>query len=60
MESVNLDNCDISCDERRKKFDISAIHCTKTMSQISKLRSKSLLFDIVIKSDGKSFQVSCK
>lgn len=51
--------CDVDIiDDRRKVFDISHIHCLKTMSEISRLRSKSLLFDVVIKSDGKSFQVN--
>lgn len=51
-------NCDVDIiDDRRKVFDISHVHCLKTMSEISRLRSKSLLFDVVIKSDGKSFQV---
>lgn len=51
-------NCDLSCDDRKKVFDISHIHCLKTMSEISKLRSKSLLFDVVILSDGRKFQVN--
>lgn len=57
MENVTSDNCDFSYDDRKKTFDISHLHCLKTMSEISKLRSKSLLFDVVIKSDGRSFQV---
>lgn len=51
-------NCDLSSDDRRKVFDISHVHFTRTMSEISKLRSRSLLFDVVIRSDGRTFQVS--
>lgn len=61
MENSKVEKCDTSCDvmdEHKKIFDISSLHFSKTMSEISKLRSKSLLFDVVIKSDGKSFQVS--
>lgn len=51
-------NCDISnCDDRKKIFDISHSHFTKTMSEIAKLRSAEKLFDVVIRSDGRSFQV---
>lgn len=49
-----------ACDDRRKVFDISHIHNKKTMSEISKLRANSLLFDVVIKSDGILFHVSSK
>lgn len=48
------------CDDRKKLFDISHVHFTKTMSEISKLRANALLFDVVIKSDGISFQVSAR
>lgn len=57
MDNANSDDCDFSYDDRKKVFDISHIHCLKTMSEISKLRSKSLLFDVVIKSDGRTFEV---
>lgn len=57
MEKANSENCDISCDDRKKVFDVSHIHFKKTMSEISKLRSRSLLFDIQINSDGRTFQV---
>lgn len=54
-------DCDVLCiDDRKKVFDISHLHCLKTMNEISRLRSKSLLFDVVIKSDGRSFRVSFK
>jgi hypothetical protein len=59
MENESTENCDINFgDDRRKVFDISHLHFSKTMSEISKLRSKSLLFDVIIKSDGRSFQVN--
>lgn len=58
MGNENPENIDFCCDDRKKIFDISHIHFTKTMAQISKLRSKSLLFDVVIKSDGRTFQVN--
>jgi hypothetical protein len=55
----NSENCDQNnFDDRKKKFDMNAIHFQKTMTEISKLRSGSLLFDIVIKTGDKSFQVS--
>lgn len=54
---ASYESCDVSCDDRKKVFDISHIHFTKTMSEISKLRSRSLLFDVQIKSDGRIFQV---
>lgn len=58
MENANSENCDNSCDDRNKIFDMSHVHFTKTMSEISKLRSKSILFDVQINSDGKSFKVN--
>jgi hypothetical protein len=58
MDYENPPSCDsFNCDDRKKVFDVSHIHFTRTMSEISKLRSKSLMFDVVLKSDGKSFQV---
>lgn len=58
MFQMDNANCDISnCDDRKKIFDISHSHFTKTMSEIAKLRSAEKLFDVVIRSDGRSFQV---
>ena len=53
----NFEISDVNFDDRKKKYDMNAIHFQKTMAEISKLRSKSLLFDIVIKTGDKSFQV---
>ncbi|CAG9801770.1 unnamed protein product [Chironomus riparius] len=52
----NFEISDVNFDDRKKKYDMNAIHFQKTMAEISKLRSKSLLFDIVIKTGDKSFQ----
>lgn len=57
IEMESKEGSDISCDDRKKNFDISHVHFTKTMSRISKLRSRQLLFDVQIISDGKTFQV---
>jgi hypothetical protein len=55
----SYENCDVNfVDDRRKKYDMNAIHFQKTMAEISKLRSRSLLFDIVIKTGDRTFQVS--
>ena len=53
----NYENSDVNFDDRKKKYDMNAIHFQKTMAEISKLRSRSLLFDIVIKTGDRSFKV---
>lgn len=53
-----MQNSDQNFDDRKKKYDMNDIHFKKTMAEISKLRSRSLLFDIVIKSGDRSFHVS--
>lgn len=59
MTQVNQQSDPLLCvDDRRKVFDFSHVHCLKTMSEISRLRSKSILFDVVIRSDGKLYQVN--
>lgn len=58
MNSKNFDDDKQLCDDRKKTFDIAHSHFISTMTEISKLRSKSLLFDVTIKSGGRSFQVS--
>lgn len=57
IEMARQEGSDIPCDDRKKVFDISHVHFTKTMSKISKLRSRQLLFDVQINSDGRTFQV---
>lgn len=56
MEMQSYENCD----DRNKNYDISPLHFNKIMLEIAELRSRSLLFDIVIKSGDKSFHVSDK
>lgn len=56
MDSQNFDNFD----DRKRNYDISPVHFNKIMLEIAELRSRSLLFDIVIKSGDRNFRVSAK